>query len=298
MVHFLDEVMPLSLATLEEDPRQCLRGAARHVVLGQNDDGKDGEKKRDKGKGKGKGKKGNDDEEELESSNKDSSEKEKVTDKSAESELSNAAVIKFMSPIFNRHRFVVRLVGLLGLMLSFGIIFPPLAVVIAIAIMVTIWFEQLNIGRILTEAESKGFLWYYDKLAYDLEHTADSLLRALLPMTCMVCLLFTALLFDTFGDRLGATVAFIAIGLFQAVLIFLWLVLVRFRDSLPFARILESWWHGHVRSRKRQLGDQRNSATLSRITNASIEESDVELRTTTVSRPETTSVASNPMHLR
>jgi hypothetical protein len=37
-----------------------------------------------------------------------------------------SAALKAMTPIFNRNRFVVRLVGFLALLISFGVAFPPL----------------------------------------------------------------------------------------------------------------------------------------------------------------------------
>ena len=287
IMRYLDEVMPLSLAVLEDDPRKCLRGSARDI-LGIND--------------KNKAHQGNDaNADDVDGESKDTS-KSVVS-----SPISDAAMIKYLSPIFNRHRFVVRLIGLLALMLSFGMIFPILAIVIVIAIVIITWFEQWNIGRILYEVELRGstFLWYYDKLAYDLENIVDSLLRALLPMTVVVCLLLAALLFDTFGDKLGSAVGFIVVATYLGLLLLLWLALVQFRTPLVEAlNYLVSG--GKKKKRTKKSINRRSNAMLeggSYRSNNEVDDDEegdeVELRgTTTFVSQRTTnnsSLVSNPM---
>jgi hypothetical protein len=120
-----------------------------------------------------------------------------------------ALKLRAMRPIFDKNRLVIRIVGLLALMVSFGVVFPPLALLLCAAICSIICFEQFNIGRVLYQSEQLGYHWYRQKIAYDLEGLVEIFIPAILPMTFVAGLLFASLIFDTFGDQHGHRVAVI-----------------------------------------------------------------------------------------
>jgi hypothetical protein len=110
-----------------------------------------------------------------------------------------SAALLAMHPIFNRNRFVVRVVGFLALLISFGVVFPPLGVVMALAIVSISYFEQLDIGRILHESGELGYGWYREKLGYAVSGMVESVMTIVFPMTMVASLLFGTLVFDTIG---------------------------------------------------------------------------------------------------
>jgi hypothetical protein len=118
-----------------------------------------------------------------------------------------AKLLDRIEPLFDKHRFIVRCIGFLALLVSFGIVFPPLAAIVAGAICYYSLCEQFNIGRILHEADELGYTWYLQKLGNDLEGMVDFFIPALFPMVMIGSLLFAAILFDTFGDQGGAKYA-------------------------------------------------------------------------------------------
>jgi hypothetical protein len=120
-----------------------------------------------------------------------------------------ALKLRAIKPIFDKNRLVVRVIGFLALMASFGVVFPPLALIICIAICSFTYFEQLNIGRILHQSEQLGYHWYRQKIGYDLEGLVEVFIPAILPMTFVASLLFASLIFDTFGDQHGHRIAIV-----------------------------------------------------------------------------------------
>jgi hypothetical protein len=105
--------------------------------------------------------------------------------------------------------------------------FPPLGVFIVCAICYYSFCEQLIIGRLLFEAEERGYSWYVLKLANDLIGTVEFFIPAIFPLMMIASLLFAALLFDTFGDH--GTVEF---GIIFAIL----------TSLLPLVLWVCGWW--------------------------------------------------------
>jgi hypothetical protein len=162
-----------------------------------------------------------------------------------------SAALKAMTPIFNRNRFVVRVVGFLALLISFGVVFPPLGVVMALAIVSISYFEQLNIGRILHESGELGYGWYREKLGYDVSGMVESVMTTVLPMTMVASLLFGALVFDTIGDKGGFGDGLIAGLLMSLVPSALYVV---FRSST----LLEMFRMGRFREDDEMNGSMHN----------------------------------------
>jgi hypothetical protein len=112
-------------------------------------------------------------------------------------------VLSNVSPLFQRDRYVVRVIGLLAVLISFGVVFPPLGVMVAFAIISITYFEQLVIGRILCESKRLGYEWYRMKMEIDVKGMGEAINAAIFPMVMTASLLFGALVFDTIGDEGG-----------------------------------------------------------------------------------------------
>jgi hypothetical protein len=112
-------------------------------------------------------------------------------------------VLLNVAPLFQRDRYVVRVIGLLAVLISFGVVFPPLGVMVALAIISITYFEQLVIGRILCESKRLGYEWYRMKMEIDVKGMGERIRAAIFPMVMTASLLFGALVFDTIGDEGG-----------------------------------------------------------------------------------------------
>ncbi len=134
-----------------------------------------------------------------------------------------STALRAMHPIFSRNRFIARVVGFLALLLSFGVLFPPLGVVMALSIVSISYFDQLNIGRILHESEELGYDWYREKLGYDVNGMVESIMATVFPLTVVASLLFGVLMFDTFGDKGGYNVGMVSMLLMISVPVFVWI---------------------------------------------------------------------------
>jgi hypothetical protein len=58
--------------------------------------------------------------------------------------------------LFAKVRVTSQINSYLAIMISFGGLFPPLAVIAAIAVITISYYEELNFGRLLLEARSLG----------------------------------------------------------------------------------------------------------------------------------------------
>jgi hypothetical protein len=95
------------------------------------------------------------------------------------------------------------------LLLTFGVLFPPLAVAILFTAYASALFQKLKIGRFISLALEKNSLKYLDIIRVESQGVGSVLkLREALWMIGTFSLLFyTLFLFDTLGDEVGAGAA-------------------------------------------------------------------------------------------
>eukprot|EP01031_Cornospumella_fuschlensis_P024917 gene24917-30103_t len=133
-------------------------------------------------------------------------------------------VLSSSSKFLSKEKLTVRCVSQLAVLLVFGVIYPPLAVIGCVSIFLASYTEQYLIGSMVQEADWAGWLWYREKLSQD----ADGLLE-LFAMTCWLlvpfaCLSFAFLLFDTLGYTDGwrsATLVSVMVAIVWPVCIYL-----------------------------------------------------------------------------
>jgi Leucine-rich repeat (LRR) protein len=107
------------------------------------------------------------------------------------------------SYFFDKNRTSVRVSAYLVVMMSFGALFPPLALIIGVTIFTVTGFEEIVIGRLLYESERLGFDWYQKQLEKDCYGIADSLKYTLWSLVPVSSILYAYVIFDTWGDREG-----------------------------------------------------------------------------------------------
>ena len=147
--------------------------------------------------------------------------------------------------VFDRNRFVMTLVSLMTSMVSFGVVFPPLAVLSLVSIFTYTWFEQVSIARILHEANYHPALrWYEEVLCRQFHQMKLFLQMALFPLIQVSCFLYAVLIFDTVGDQIGYKLAVIPAMVMVVVPVIVW------------------WMVNHyVVFRKRKAASDRKAAT-------------------------------------
>jgi hypothetical protein len=113
-------------------------------------------------------------------------------------------------PLFNGNQLVISLLTYLALLLTFGALFPPLAVCCAVAMASVVLTARLEVGRYVTAAVAAGRQDCVDEIERVCVDVAPpQQLRVALDMLLTVsCLYYTLFLFDTLGDEVGFVDAF------------------------------------------------------------------------------------------
>jgi Leucine-rich repeat (LRR) protein len=103
-------------------------------------------------------------------------------------------------------RLLASLVTSLGVLLTFGAVFPPLGLALTFTAATTVLFTKLTIGRFLCGAEERGQLGAYLSILEQQCEGAGSagfLRGAAWMLVTLSCLFYTLFLFDTLGDAVG-----------------------------------------------------------------------------------------------
>jgi hypothetical protein len=100
---------------------------------------------------------------------------------------------KVKKALFAKVRVTSQINSYLAIMISFGGLFPPLAVIAAIAVITISYYEELNFGRLLLEARSLGkcCLWVSSRVFFII---VMSLLSPFIPLSPLLVYRYLALL--------------------------------------------------------------------------------------------------------
>jgi Leucine-rich repeat (LRR) protein len=107
------------------------------------------------------------------------------------------------SVLFNKLKICTKVTSYLAILLVFGAIFPPLAIIGLISLITMTWYEEMVLGRILLESGQLGYDWYVTQLAKDSEDMSNSLRVSIGPIVVIASLFFAYLIFDTWSDSAG-----------------------------------------------------------------------------------------------
>jgi hypothetical protein len=108
------------------------------------------------------------------------------------------------------HLQLLSLLNYLGLLLTFGVVFPPLAVTFAVAIAASYAHTRLKVGRFLCLARDAGRGDCAALIEEECEGVGNEVVlrRAVRMLVAVSCLFYAMFLFDTLGDKVGFTGAF------------------------------------------------------------------------------------------
>lgn len=203
--------------------------------------------------------------------------KKKGKDSSPSEPFSPIAATQY--PLFEKHRFIVRITSHLAIFLSYGVIFPPLAAIICLATMINTFYEEYVIGRLVT----KAFALQYDHILAQLEVECDEL-AASFSLTSwgimrLSTLLFAFIVFDCIGDIIGWELALLP-TLMLLVLpgLVMFLMRVNRRSSRDIIVVLESDEtnrNSHDSFRSSNSSDVYRSSNMSSNSNQSEENNQV-----------------------
>ena len=145
------------------------------------------------------------------------------------------------------NRIVVSLIIYLGLILTFGAVFPPLAVSLLVTAMTIAYYTKYKVGNFLLKAEEHDRLLFAEKM--QLECSAVGKLPILMSSMWMLisvsACFYTLFLFDTLGDSVGFQGAY-------------WVLIVM--PLMPLCMYSVYSWYNHYTSSKNIIGKPAQQA--------------------------------------
>lgn len=105
--------------------------------------------------------------------------------------------------LFLKEKVVVRFVAMLGTLLAFGAVFPPIVLIVGASFCYITYVEEFLLASILYQADRLGFLWFRLQLLVDVQGLRPLFYTTLWQVMPFALLLFAYLLFDTLGYSHG-----------------------------------------------------------------------------------------------
>jgi hypothetical protein len=113
-------------------------------------------------------------------------------------------------PIFDASQHLITLMTYLSLLLTYGAVFPPLAVCFTVTTAATVLFTKLKVGRFLVNAREANLPGQVAIVEQECAGVGEPgiLLRAVSMIAVSAGVFYTLFLFDTLGDERGLSGAF------------------------------------------------------------------------------------------
>jgi Leucine-rich repeat (LRR) protein len=110
-----------------------------------------------------------------------------------------------LSPHFPATQVLLNMLTFLGILLTFGAVFPPLAATLAVTIVGTAVYARLKVGRFLSAAVATKQFRFVELIDQECRGvgTLDALLRSTFMLLSFSCAFYTLFLFDILGDVYG-----------------------------------------------------------------------------------------------
>jgi hypothetical protein len=111
--------------------------------------------------------------------------------------------------LFDANKLFITLLTYLSVLLTFGLVFPPIAVAMLVSIYAVALTSQVEVGRFLTHAMEKGQYQYVGLVERECLGVASvpKLRQAAMMLLTATCFFYAPFLFDTLGDSVGAAKA-------------------------------------------------------------------------------------------
>ena len=108
-------------------------------------------------------------------------------------------------PLFRAVGILVGLLMQLGVLLTFGAIFPPVALAMAVSIVATVYTARWELRRFIQATLDVHYLHCLGAVDFECSEvgTSEQLRTAVMLIVCFCCAFYTLFLFDTLGDAEG-----------------------------------------------------------------------------------------------
>jgi Leucine-rich repeat (LRR) protein len=111
-------------------------------------------------------------------------------------------------PFFNKNRYTVKFISALLIIVAYGTVFPPLAIIGTLSVIFRTIYEETVLGRVLYEANEKRCFQYYEKqLQKDCKGIVHPIRYCLVIILPISTFLFSYLIFDTFNTTVKIDLA-------------------------------------------------------------------------------------------
>lgn len=106
--------------------------------------------------------------------------------------------------LFQSDRFVLRIIMMLAVFVTFGVMFPPLAFMICVSFLITCYFMQFMLGRFVSQQPmtSKQLILQY--INQDAANTGVTFMKKVHVIGLPATFFYSYFIYDTYGDAVGA----------------------------------------------------------------------------------------------
>ena len=102
---------------------------------------------------------------------------------------------------FFKDVFALRIINNIAILVSFGVVFPPLAVVLCVSMFILTWLTQLQIGRFLIV--NKDTAGIANQINEECNGVGRLLRKSMWILAPFASVFYAFFLFDTYGDQTG-----------------------------------------------------------------------------------------------
>jgi Leucine-rich repeat (LRR) protein len=186
----------------------------------------------------------------------------------------NADTVKYdkvynpLRPYFDANFLLLTVASYLGLLLTFGFVFPPLAFVLLLAMYSTVYLSRLHVGRFLAEAVANNLHQYTSLVEKECLGISWRYLRCVRVIIAVMAGFFALFVFDALGDVHGAEESAAVVTVVFAIPLFLW-------ACIAGNEWYKTRYHPETHLRSYSVGDFANTAVMMRKMFGGIELSDL-----------------------
>jgi Leucine-rich repeat (LRR) protein len=127
-----------------------------------------------------------------------------------------------LRPYFDANNLLLTVTSYLGLLLTFGFVFPPLAFVLLLSMYSTVYLSRFHVGRFLTSAVADDLHQYVERVEKECMGISWRFLRCVRVLMAVMAGFYALFAFDTLGDTHGAKVAIAIVIVVFAIPLLLW----------------------------------------------------------------------------
>ena len=155
--------------------------------------------------------------------------------------------------VYRIERVVVEIINCLSIVVSFGVVFPPLAVIGCAAVLSITYFNQLLVGRFVYSHRGKAdSIALLEGLFRDCKPLEEMFMFGVWFVVPFVVIFYALLVFDTLGDAVGWKLA-------------LWapILVCCFPVTLRLCFVIRRKWHDNGAKEQRVKGDNTRVSEVS-----------------------------------